>query len=80
MGTIDKRRRADGTVAYSAQILLMRSGQIVHRESRTFMAGSNSPGGAAALAPSRPTSVRQRQALLAEAGPPGADLRGHRSR
>ena len=36
MGTINARRRKDGTIAYSAQILLMRSGQIVHRESRTF--------------------------------------------
>lgn len=36
MGTINQRRRANGTIAYSAQILMMRSGQIVHRESRTF--------------------------------------------
>ncbi len=36
MGTINARRRKDGTIAHSAQILLMRSGQIVHRESRTF--------------------------------------------
>lgn len=36
MGTINTRKRADGTTAYSAQILMMREGQIVHRESRTF--------------------------------------------
>jgi hypothetical protein len=36
VGTINARRRKDGTIAYSAQILLMHSGQIVHRESRTF--------------------------------------------
>jgi integrase len=36
MGTINERRRRDGTIAYSAQILLTREGEIVHRESRTF--------------------------------------------
>jgi integrase len=36
VGTINQRRRSDGTIAHSAQILLMRNGQIVHRESRTF--------------------------------------------
>lgn len=36
MGTIKERRRADGTTAYSAQILLTRDGAIVHRESKTF--------------------------------------------
>ena len=36
MGTINERKRADGTKAYSAQISLMRDGTIVHRESRTF--------------------------------------------
>jgi integrase len=36
MGTIDKRQRRDGSVAYSAQISLMRKGAIAHRESRTF--------------------------------------------
>ena len=36
MGTIKKRRRADGTTAHSAQILLTRDGVIVHRESKTF--------------------------------------------
>src|ERR1700758_2131370 len=36
VGTINARRRSDGTTAYSAQILLMRAGQIVHRESKTF--------------------------------------------
>lgn len=35
MGTILKRPRADGTVAYLAKISIMRSGK-VHRESRTF--------------------------------------------
>lgn len=36
MGTVIKRRRRDGSLAYSAQISLMRDGKIVHRESRTF--------------------------------------------
>lgn len=36
MGTIIERRRRDGTVIYSAQISIMRSGQIAHRESKTF--------------------------------------------
>jgi integrase len=36
MGTIHERKRADGTIAYSAQILIMRDRQIAHRESRTF--------------------------------------------
>lgn len=36
MGTIVERKRADGTVTYSAQISIMRSGQIAHRESKTF--------------------------------------------
>jgi integrase len=36
MGTVIKRRRADGTLNYSAQISLMASGKIIHRESRTF--------------------------------------------
>jgi hypothetical protein len=36
MGTINARKRADGSTAYSAQLLIMRERQIVHRESRTF--------------------------------------------
>jgi hypothetical protein len=36
MGTVIQRRRADGTLTYSAQISLMKNGAIVHRESRTF--------------------------------------------
>jgi integrase len=36
MGTIIERPRKDGSVAYMAQILLMRDRKIVHRESRTF--------------------------------------------
>jgi integrase len=36
MGTIIKRTRGNGSVAYSAQILIMQDRQIVHRESRTF--------------------------------------------
>jgi hypothetical protein len=36
VGTINQRRRKDGTIAYSAQIVLIRDGQLVHRESRTF--------------------------------------------
>lgn len=36
MGTIVNRTRKDGTVVYSAQILLKRKGAIVHRETQTF--------------------------------------------
>ncbi len=36
MGTIVERRRADGTSAYRAQILIKSKGQIVHQESSTF--------------------------------------------
>jgi hypothetical protein len=36
VGTINQRRRKDGTIAYSAQIVLIRDGQFVRRESRTF--------------------------------------------
>lgn len=36
MGSIIERPRKDGSVAYMAQILLMRDRKIVHRESRTF--------------------------------------------
>ncbi len=36
MGTIIERKRKDGSVAYLAQILLMRDRKIVHRESQTF--------------------------------------------
>lgn len=36
MGTIVPRKRANGTTAYSAQILIKRKGVIVHRETQTF--------------------------------------------
>lgn len=36
MGTIVERPRRDGSVAYMAQIMIMRDRKIVHRESRTF--------------------------------------------
>lgn len=36
MGTIIERPRANGSVAYLAQILLKSDGKVVHRESRTF--------------------------------------------
>ncbi len=36
VGTIVERPRANGSVAYLAQILLKKDGKIVHRESRTF--------------------------------------------
>ena len=36
MGTIISRKRADGTVGYTAQILIKRKGKIVHREAKTF--------------------------------------------
>ena len=36
MGSIIGRTRKDGTTTYSAQILIKRKGEIVHRESQTF--------------------------------------------
>lgn len=36
MGTIVERRRKDGSVAYMAQISIMRDRQVAHRESKTF--------------------------------------------
>ena len=36
MGTIVQRKRKDGSVAYMAQITIMRERKIVHRESKTF--------------------------------------------
>ncbi|PLW76786.1 site-specific integrase [Cohaesibacter celericrescens] len=36
MGTINERKRKNGSVAYCAQIVIKRDGNIVHRESKTF--------------------------------------------
>jgi integrase len=36
MGTIIPRKRKDGTVGFTAQIVMKRSGAIVHREAQTF--------------------------------------------
>lgn len=36
MGTINQRKRKDGTTGYTAQILRKQKGQIVHREAKTF--------------------------------------------
>ena len=36
MGTIVERPRNNGSIAYFAQILVMRDSKIVHRQSRTF--------------------------------------------
>lgn len=36
MGTIVTRKRKDGSSAYTAQILIKKNGQIVHREAKTF--------------------------------------------
>ncbi|MDR7220378.1 tyrosine-type recombinase/integrase [Aminobacter aminovorans] len=36
MGTINERKRKDGTSAYLAQIVIKRDGKIVHRDNRTF--------------------------------------------
>ena len=36
MGTIISRKRTDGTVGHTAQILIKRGGKIVHREAKTF--------------------------------------------
>lgn len=36
MGTIVQRKRKDGSTGYSAQILIKRKGEIVHRETQTF--------------------------------------------
>lgn len=36
MGTITSRKRADGSLAYTAQIRLMENGTFIHSESQTF--------------------------------------------
>lgn len=36
MGSIAERKRKDGSIAYLAQIVIKRSGRIVHRENKTF--------------------------------------------
>lgn len=36
MATIQKRHRANGTIAYTAQIRIKRKGKIIHHESKTF--------------------------------------------
>jgi integrase len=36
MGTVAPRKRSDGSLAYQAQLLIKRTGKIVHRENRTF--------------------------------------------
>ncbi|SNY93007.1 hypothetical protein SAMN04515647_3280 [Cohaesibacter sp. ES.047] len=37
MGTIQPRKRKDGTVVYGAQIVIKKGGKIVHRESKSFL-------------------------------------------
>jgi hypothetical protein len=39
MGAIIPRKRADGSTAYTAQIILKRDRKIVHRETKTFDRG-----------------------------------------
>jgi len=65
MGTIVERPRKNGSIAYFAQILVMRDSKIVHRESRTF---DRRPPAAA--------WIKKREAELAK---PGAAL-GAKSR
>lgn len=36
MGTISARKRADGTISYTAQIRITRGGQVAHSEAQTF--------------------------------------------
>lgn len=36
MGTIESRRRKDGTAAHTARIIIKKSGKIIHREAQTF--------------------------------------------
>jgi len=57
LGTITERRRKDGSLAYVAQISLMRDRKIVHRESKTFerRAAANA-------------WIKNREAALAEPG------------
>lgn len=44
MGTVIERPGAKGSIAYSAQISIMREGSIVHRESKTFSARDMAQG------------------------------------
>lgn len=47
MASISERRRKDGTVAFMAQIVIKREGQIVHRENKTFDSRRKATGWAA---------------------------------
>lgn len=56
MGTIVARKRKGGTVGYTAQILLKKSGKIIHREAQTF----DRRAAAAAWIAKRETEIRER--------------------
>jgi hypothetical protein len=68
MGTIIERTRKDGSVAYLAQILVMRDSKIAHRESKTFD-----------RRPAASTWIKKRKAELAKPGAaPGYSACRHR--
>lgn len=71
MGTISKRSRKDGSVAWLAQIVIKRSGKIVLRENKTFERRSK----AAAWITQREEHLKEPGALDAELRPKAANGR-----
>jgi integrase len=61
MGSITERRRKDGSIAYMAQVALMRDGKFVHRETKSFD-----------RRPAANAWIKKREAELAKPG--GLDL------
>ena len=55
MGTIVPRKRKGGSIGYTAQILLKKSGEIIHREAKTF----DRRAAAAAWISKRETEIRE---------------------
>ncbi len=70
MGTIVSRKRKDGTLGHTAQILVKRAGAIVHREAQTF----DRKQAAKAWLSRRETELREPGALEKPADPPLADV------
>jgi hypothetical protein len=67
MGTIIRRSRKDGSVAFAAQIVIKKNGVIVRREAQTF---DRKPAANAWI-------VKREAELRRPGGPPDAALRAH---
>jgi integrase len=70
MGTIIPRKRKDGTVGYTAQIVVKRNGATVHREAQTF----DRKQAAKVWLARRETELREPGALEKAPDPPLADV------